>query len=238
MSSPLLRFFDISIVNETSATVKFNHNKVKFFDSPHLILNSIRQLWNITMNVPQIDKSDIIIHENTSTIYDPIIKFQLTMIPQMAGPSSADMVDYTGPGWLNIMGFNIARLGCNERIKVEYRASKMTTVVGPCPYIDENDTLYVSTYHVSAYALLCDIFRRIELFIDKWVTTRELDYGLCEDDKSCQISLVNAMIFFLNDGCDIIMGHKTGHMFLDPIEVVIERGADDVRKRWDMILSL
>lgn len=240
------RFFEITIINQQYATIKFKPNKVKFFDAHHLMLNSIRQLWNITMHVPQIIKEDIVVHENTSTIADPIIKFQLTQIPQIPqNPQPIEtpietraVADFTGPGWLNIMGFNIARLGGSERIKLEYKASQWTTVVGPCPYIDENDILHVSTYHVSANDLIHNILGRIEQFIDKWITTRALGYGLCEDDKSCQISLVNALIFFLNDGCDIVMGHKTGHMFLDPIEIVMERGAGDVGKRWNMILSL
>ncbi len=228
------KFFNVHLIDETHAKITFNRQKLVFFDSTHIILNSIRQLWNITMDVPQVDKMDITIHENTSPIYDPIIKFQITQIPQSLDQYGKNvMIDYTGPGWLNINGFNIARLGMDERINMEYDISKWTRVVGPCPYIDEHDVLYVETYYVSASNVIQRVLDRISAFIDRWIKDRTLEYGVDEDDKSCQIALVNALIFFLNDGCDIIMGHKTGHMFLDPIDIILERGTDEhLVARW------
>ncbi len=230
----IYKFFDVQMIDDTHATIKFNNRGIVFFDAEHMILNSIRQLWNITVNVPQIDKMDIVIHENTSPIYDPIIKFQITQLPQSLDQyEKTHVIDYEGPGWLNIRGFNIARLGVNERIKMEYTVSKWTTVIGPCPYIDEMDVLHVETYYIGVLDVIKNIVERIEIFIEKWVKGRILEYGVCEDDKSCQLALVNALIFFMNNGHDVIMGHKTGHMFLDPIEIVVERGVDEnVTNRW------
>jgi len=177
---------------------------------------------------------DVDILKNTSRVYNPVIKFQLGQIPLNEEGELTDevhggrVVSAVGPGWFQVDGYHLMYLAdSSAAVEAMIRPALSDPpycVVGPCPHINSQDQLVVSTYCVSAMKVLGAVLDRIWREVGAWVADRSIRPSH---------AVAEAAAFLLSDGRKVVVGHRVGHMFLDPIEMVVERGeVGDLNARW------
>ena len=224
------KWYTFNTIDKNNASVSTDTRKL-FFNSSTLFLNAIRQLWNNTIDIPQF-KDEIDIEINTTHVYNPVIRYQISQIPL---PLNADIasIDQTGPGWCKLCEYNILYLNEGERLKLTAKPTMIPStsmVVGPCPYIDQCDRLVVSTYQLHVELVFNAVMNRMIEAVNKWALDMTFSHHKLSE---VNFALANAIVFFMSDGKKIVVGCRMGHMFLDPIELVVERGT-----REDMVARL